>query len=359
MAIATGQFTITDYNDAPIITSWISTNSSKTQGYYADNNTYAPDYTISPMNLKASLFISGTSVDILDSPEGVITNMQWSVVIDGNESNIPGANTRSLTVKTNLVDENNRQYIFKCNFMQESTGLSVPVRATIDINKVLNGSGIADAVILAPMGNIFKNGDRNTLPAECQLWVGSSVCMDVTGNSFRWWKMEGEGTGGEHGVGAGWTKVVSGESGYTIDFNNSTKTSTLTIPKSAVYSTSVFMCTVEDPDNKKIFRETINFLDTTDPIYVEIFSPGGNVFKNNTGSTVLTAKVYQNGVEIDTSLSGVNKYTYTWYQYDKDGNPVDRKMRVLQSKAAISSGKQLQVTHEDINVKATFLCEIS
>ena len=359
MAIATGQFTITDYNDAPILTSWISTNNSKTQGYSPDNDDYTPDYKVTPMTLKASLFISGTSVDILDSPTGIVSDMKWFVISNGTETQLTSFTNRTCTVNTNLVNENARQYVFKCNYTQASTGLTVPVRAVIDINKVINGTGIADAIIMAPSGNIFKNGDKTTLTAECQLWFGSSVANDVTANSFKWWKMDGNGKGGSHGIGAGWSAIVSGQSGYTINFASSTHTSVLTIPKGAVDSSAVFMCTVEDPASKKIFKETINFLDTTDPIYVEIFSPGGNVFKNNVGSTVLTAKVYQNGVEIDSSLSGSNKYTYTWYQYDKDGNPVDRKRNVLQSRAAVATGKQLQVTHEDVEVKATFLCEIS
>lgn len=359
MPIATGQFTITDYNDAPIINSWITANNSKTQGYSPDNDQYVPDFTKTPMTLKASVFISGTSVDILDSPTGVVTNMKWYTNIKGVESPISGATTRSCIVNTNLVSESSREYIFKCDFNQDSTGLTVPIRATIELNKVINGSGIADAIIIAPLGNVFKNGDRATLPAECQLWVGSSISTSVNNNSFKWWKMDGSGTGGSHGVGEGWTLIINNQKGYLIEFNDSTKTSILTVPKTDVFSSAVYMCTVEDPDTRKIFKETINFLDTTDPLYVDIFSPGGNVFKNDEGSTVLTAKVYQNGIEIDTSISGNNKYTYTWYQYDKDGNPVDRNMQRLQTRAPISTGKQLQVTHEDVFVKATFLCEIS
>lgn len=356
MPIATGQFTITDYNDAPIITSWISANNSKTQGYSKDNNSYTPDYTETPMTLTASLFISGTSVDILDAPEGIATNMKWYCVSDGKENLIPSENTRSYIVNTNLVNETTREYIFQCDFTQGSTGLTVPVRASIEVNKVLNGSGIADAIIIAPSGNVFKNGDRTSLPAECQLWVGSTVSNEVTSESFKWWKMDGEGVGGSHGVGSGWTLIESGQKNYSIDFNSSTKSSILTIPRSDVFSSAVYMCTVEDPSTRKIFKETINFLDTTDPIYVEIVSPGGNVFKNNQGSTILTAKVYQNGTQVD--LNG-QKYTYTWYQYDKDGNPVDRQRRRLSTRASIATGYQLQVTHEDVDFKATFLCELS
>lgn len=356
MPIATGQFTITDYNDAPMITSWISANNSKTQGYSPDNDAYTPDYTKTPMTLTASLFISGTSVDILDAPTGVVENMKWYTVKDGQETLIPSATGRTCTVNTNLVTESSREYVFKCNFIQSSTGLVLPIRASIEINKVINGSGIADAVIIAPMGNIFKNGDRATLPAECQLWLGSIIANDVTANSFKWWKMDGEGTGGSHGVGEGWTAIVSGQKGYTIEFVSATKTSIITIPRTDVFSSGVYMCTVEDPSNRKIFKETINFLDTTDPIYVDIVSPGGNVFKNNEGSTTLTAKVYQNGSQVD--LNG-KKYTYTWYQYDKDGQPVNREMKRLEARAPIGNGHQLHVTHEDVLVKATFLCEIS
>lgn len=359
MPIATGQFTITDYNDAPIINSWISANNSKTQGYSPDNDDYVPDYAKTPMTLTASLFISGTSVDILDAPDGIITNMKWYTNVKGVETAIPNATTRSYTVNTNLVNEADREYVFKCDFTQDSTGLTVPVRSTITINKVINGTGIADAVIIAPSGNVFKNANKATLPAECQLWFGSAVANDVTANSFKWWKMDGSGTGGSHGVGAGWKEIITAQNGYTIEFVTATHTSTITIPRADVFSSAVYMCTVQDPASKKIFKETINFLDTTDPIYVEIVSPGGNVFKNNQGSTILTAKVYQNGIEIDSATSGTNKYTYKWYKYDKDGNAVDAKNVRQETRAAIFTGKQLSVTHEDVLIKATFLCEIS
>lgn len=73
--------------------------------------------------------------------------------------------------------------------------------------------------------------------------------------------------------------------------------------------------------------------------------PGGDVFKNGEGSTVLTARVYQAGEEIDTEGAG----TYTWSKYDKDGQKVTSFNK---------TGKTLSVGNADVDVKGTFVCVV-
>jgi hypothetical protein len=92
-------------------------------------------------------------------------------------------------------------------------------------------------------------------------------------------------------------------------------------------------------------------MDQSDPIQVSITSTGGDVFKNSVGTTTLTAKVYQNGTEID---SAGTKYTYTWSIYDKDGNA-----STFNGGAASKTGKTLAVGDADVSVKATFQVIIS
>ena len=94
------------------------------------------------------------------------------------------------------------------------------------------------------------------------------------------------------------------------------------------------------------FIDTAAIVDQSDPLHVIIQSTGGDVFKNGEGSTVLTAKCYRGGVEVDASGSG----TYTWRKYDKNGSLVSGFNK---------SGKTLSVGAADVDVKATFLVEVT
>lgn len=118
------------------------------------------------------------------------------------------------------------------------------------------------------------------------------------------------------------------------------------------------LCCIKDVDTSsntynQYFKDSITLIDQSDPVQVSIFSSGGDVFKNGVGTTTLTAKVFRGGSEIDT---GGTTYTYKWYRYDKNGN-VDSNF----GGAGVSykTGKSITVGDADVDVKATFVVEIS
>lgn len=80
-------------------------------------------------------------------------------------------------------------------------------------------------------------------------------------------------------------------------------------------------------------------------ILASITSSAGNVFKNGTGSTVLTARTFLGGTEVDTE--GI-RYTYNWTKRDKDGTTV----------IFSETSKAIIVTSADIVEKATYICEV-
>lgn len=355
MAIATGQFTISDMNDAPSLNGFISTNTTKTQGFNPDSGSYSPDFTKINATLKAHLFKSGTSADLLDTGTN-ISQMQWSRYHQESETwvNISSATTRQLVVDSNLgQDEHSRQYKFTCKFTEPSSGLWVNFSTTIEFAKVINGTGVADAVILMPNGNTFKNGSSNVLKLECQLWIGSSVSSKVTDAHFKWFKMDTAGSGNSAWeVPTGWREVTTGKS-----FNTTEKTSVLAITASDIVNIGVYMCVVDDPDTPNFFKDTATIIDQNDPILVTIDSTGGSVFKNNSGSSVLTAKLFQNGAEIDTTSDAGNyKYSYKWSKYKNDGS---KDSTFNPSNNNTKKAKSISVTHSDVDIKATFVVEIS
>lgn len=367
MAIATSQFTIIDYNDALSLTGYIGTNKPTTQIYNPDNGSFNPDWSVSTyMVLTPSLFIMGTPTDIITS--NAVQSIKWfdssapTVELTNNSTyglaTFTAGQNRPLTIKTNVLTGAilSKDYIVEIVYRDATTGMNLTYKTSISLGRVTNGGGITNAVVTAPSGNVFKNGGGNTLTAKAEMWRGNTV--DTTSVTFQWYAQDPTATianskadsvGGE-----GWLKLNStntngGTTGWTLD--------TLSIPNSAVSNIEVFKCVIKDIDTvsntyNKTFDAVIVFVDQTDPIQVSVLSSGGDVFKNGDGSTVLTAKVFQAGAEID--LAGTT-YSYKWYKYDKNGTMVTNW-----GGAGINfkTGKTLSLGGADVDVKATFSIEV-
>ena len=358
MAVATGQYTIVDYNDALTLSCFISSNVVKTQMYNPDNDSYSPDWSTSPfLVLTASLYKIGTTSDIITS--NAVQSVKYYELIAGVETEITATATRVfsgtknqiLTIKSNEMSSvDAKDYICKITYEDESTGLDLIQQCSISFSKVQNGSGLCDAIANTPDGNVFKNNDVASLTAVCELWRGSVV--DTTSVTYQWY-MKDPSVISDEGGGIGWKKLVNTNNKYT-----GVTTGTMTVYPAAFTNIGVFKCGITDTDSSSAtynttFWDTVTMIDNTDPIVITITSTGGSVFKNGVGSSVLTAKVYQAGYEIDASGT---TYTYKWFKYDKDGNidinfgPVDHP--------TYKTGKTLSVTTSDVDVKSTFQAEI-
>lgn len=91
-------------------------------------------------------------------------------------------------------------------------------------------------------------------------------------------------------------------------------TNTLNVTPDMVDDFQFFRCKCTDnSDSSNIAYGIVDFLDQTDPYKVVITSKTGDKILNGSGSTILVATVYQDGVEIDTG------FTYNWYKYDSNG----------------------------------------
>lgn len=369
MALATGQITIIDYNDALTLTGFIGSNHPKTQQYNPDNGLYSPswDTATTPAGtnlvLTPSLFKLGSTSEINLASDSAVQSVQWYEVSGGVETVINGSTANytasasggkspiTLTVKKNvLAGLPAKDFICRIIYRDPTTNLDLVHKTVISFSRVVNGGGIADAVVSTPNGNVFKNGAVASLTAVCELWRGSVV--DTTLVTYQWFMQEGGAPDG--GAGAGWRKLDGttnyGCTGYT--------TATLTVPAGAVANYATFKCQVKDTDSasntyNQFFYDTASFVDLSDVIQVSVTSSGGDVFKNGVGSTTLTAKLFRAGVELDV---GGTTYTYKWYRYNSAG--------VLDANfggAGINfkSGKTLSVGDADVDVKATFMVEVS
>lgn len=357
MAIATGQFTIIDYNDALTLTGYIGSNLAKTQQYNPDNGGYNPDWVGANLVLTPSLFKLGGSSDIITNAE--VTSVAWYILSSGVETALiadanhvlSGTKSQVLTIKVNdLAGIAAKDYICKLTYHDSSTNLDLTYKMSISFNRVINGGGIADAVSWCPKGNVFKNGSIASVIAHCDLWRGSVI--DITNVTYQWYKQDSSVVT-DQGGGIGWRKL-DGTTNYGITAYTSNE---ITIPDAAVDNYAVFKCQIKDTDSasntyNQYFYDTVSVVDQSDTVQLTITSSGGGVFKNGAGSTTLTAKVYRAGVELD---SGGTIYTYHWFKYDSSGNLVTSWGGATDYK----TGKTLSVGDSDVDTKATFSCEIS
>jgi hypothetical protein len=358
MSIATGQFTIIDYNDAITLSGYITSNLPKTQQFNPDNGTYSPSWATSPyLILTPSLFKPGSTSDIITAAE--VTSVQWCTINSGTETPITadtnhtftGTKSHILTIKTNdLAGIPAKDFLCKIVYHDPTVNLDLIYKMDISFSRVVNGGGIADAVAWCPDGNIFKNGSVATIKADCDLWRGSVA--DTSSVTYQWYKQDGTVTT-DQGGGIGWRKLDAttnyGITGYT--------TREIVVPNSAVLNYAVFKCQIKDTDStsntsNQFFYDTVTIVDLSDPYQILVTSTGGDVFKNGVGSTTLTAKVYRAGTEMDSAGS---LYTYKWYRYDKDG--------ILDPNFGgtginYKTGKTLAVGDTDVTVKATFAVEV-
>lgn len=351
---AQGQFTITDFNDAVSLTSYISSNHPKTQMYNPDNGTYTPNWATQNMVLTPSLFVTGGgSTDKITSAD--VTSVKWfdgtstTAITSTGSYALSGTKSHILTIKGNvLAGLAGKDYRCEITYKDPASGLSVPCVTSITLSRVVNGGGIVDLIVTTPNGNIFKNASASaTLTAKAELWRGSTV--DTTNVSYQWYAQDTSVTTDEGG-GIGWKKLTNAAGTY-----GGATTDTLTIYAATVDSFAVVKCIAKDTDSASAtyngtFTDTASFIDTSDPITVVINSTGGSVFKNGTGSTTLKAVVYQNGVEIDAEGKG----TYTWSKYNNSGT-----LETTWGTSGHKTGKSITVGGADVDTKATFVCEVT
>lgn len=357
MAIATGQFTIVDYNDALTLTGYISSSKAKTQMFNPDNNSYTPDWKINPIVLTPSLFRLGTDADIITSAQVLeikwfdVTNGDSVEITDGTNYAIGVTKPKELTIKANvLAGLPGKDYECRIKYKDPSSGLTLPYQMGISFSRVVNGSGIADAICWAPDGNVFKNGNVEKLIAACDFWRGSVV--DTTDVSYQWYVQDPSITT-DQGAGVGWKKITNQENKYS----GATATR-LTVYPAAVQGFAVFKCLITDTDsasptyNQK-FVDTVTIVDQSDPIQVSIISTGGNIFKNGIGQTTLSALLFQAGEEIDKAGT---LYSYKWFKYKENGQ-LDTNFGG--TSISYKTGKNLSVGDSDVDIKATFRVEVS
>ena len=353
--ICTSDYTITDFNDAISLSGYIGSNLAHTQIYSPDNETYTPSWVTTNLVLTPQLYVTSTTTDVITT--SAVTSVSWyqntetagnKITSTGNFA-LSGTKNHILTVKANiLAGTNTVKFICVVQYHDATTNLDLTHKMDVSFSLVKSGSGIADAICIAEEGNIFKNGDITSLKASCDLWRGSTI--DTTNVSYQWYIMDSTQST-DAGGGIGWRSLSNTTNMYT-----GCTTREITVYAAAVPSTATFKCVITDTEtgaNNAKYYDTITFVDLSDPIQCTIVSSGGDTFVNGQGSTVLTAKLFQAGSEIDSSSP--YSYTYKWYKYDSSATLVTNWGG---TGVNYKTGKTLNVGSSDVNVKSTFRVEV-
>lgn len=256
--------------------------------------------------------------------------------------------------------------------------ITAPVNTTLTISwsKVntgaTGGSGAAgqNAIVFslyAPEGSTFVN-HSGTLPIKVAAYDGATAI--AAGATYAWTKYQG----------GSWQAVAG-------------TTDTLTVNGADVAGTATYRCQMTY--KTVVYQDVITLVDKTDNYQCTVDSTAGDVFKNAIGETVLIARLWQAGAEVDALKSTVfsvaapsspatgdfyykitkttpvtalmrysgswtdvttnatykHTYAYKWYRRDKDGNPLD-------GGTAFALGKVIFVDGDDVDVKTVFTCEV-
>ncbi|MDC7250341.1 MAG: hypothetical protein PQJ49_10530 [Sphaerochaetaceae bacterium] len=331
MAVAVGQITIMDFNDAITLTGWITSNHTKSIRYDGNNEIYYPDFGTNNLILTPSLFKAGGAGDLMVSGTN-IKSVTWKRKSNTQsvETSLSSGETvsssfpKTLTITSQPFSETvfSVEYICTIIYTDPTTGLDLVYKSSLTFNKVTDGNNIAVAEITANPSFAFKNKLPSTTTLSAHLYRG--VTKDTTNLTYVWQKLIGEI----------WTNI----SGQT--------TINLTVHQNEVDSMQPFRVKITDSIKGDEYTSApVSVLDFNDPIKVEPYSTMGNTFQNGIIATDIIGKLYQNGEEVD--VDG-NLYSYSWTKTDKDGVVTN-----------YGTGKTISVGSSDINAKAVFACTVS
>lgn len=410
--IMNGQITILDQLDTTYISSTLESNKSLVQLYNTEDGKLNPDWTVYPYLVLTPGVWSGDPEDnLLISQKENIKDFKWTkngLSIENSPTHVIDEN-KVLTIKTNELTLNpNIRYGFYGVYVDPLTKAETPFYSSLSFVRVETSGVTIQAVMLYPLGSIFKNDDVDFLKAHCDLWRGSYI--DNTDVEYKWF-IEKPGvfdpkfTSSTAKVGdnvlhvdntigmvrdsniriLGYDYVVatvnssttlvltetlkqdvpSGTRIYNPYYNSSGgigwayidevnnfgvtgyTTNEITIPESTVLNFATFKCVITDLDSKSI---TYNQSVYATASFLDQQDPLQIAFNTPEG-TIFKNKTGTIAIEAEVWRNGEeldedgSTYIYDWIQYDKDGQIIPTFSRI---------NKTILITPDDVDSKSNF-----
>ena len=367
--ISSGQITIIDLYDAPSLNSWISASQNTVQTYNNTTQAYSPNYGVTNQVLTCNLTKAGSVTSLIGAQ---VANIKWYKTVGATKTEITstatadneymsGTSRSILTVKNNTsTTQNAIIYTAEGAWTDPATALPVSFSAQIPITVVQLAKAAIIGTLTTPDGDIFRNNTPATLKLNADLYKDGA--LSAGSKKFKWFAADTAVSTTGHASydadgGIGWRKLTvvsptAGKEVVNIGFDTATDLQgVLTITSEAVNSAQTYKVVITDNIGgtsglKVTDYATIKDLD--DPVMVIIDSSGGTVLKNGLGSTVLKARLWQNGVEIDTAPTYA--YTYSWTRWQDNA---------LDAAWGTKTGKEITVGSVDVDSKTMFKCEVS
>lgn len=369
--VSSGQITITDLSDGMQLNAFITASGVTTQTYDATAQTWSPSYATNPQVLTLNLTKAGSSDSVIN---GVSGNITWTRT-DGTKtttiSSTSGTDTQYvsghansvLTTKINVPLANSAsRFTASGIWIDPNTGLNVPFSAVLDLTVIQLAKSAVLANVYAGNGGAFYNSKPASLTINADLYKGGTLSNGNKEIFFGYADSSVSNTGSagyNPNLGLGWHLCSSSTTGQTPNVTAGTQTTSqgiLTVLPTAVTNAQTFKAVIIDREGGTAGTSVsgiVTLLDYSDPITCTIDSTSGSIFKNGSGTTTLTCRVFQSGAEIDTNGK---TYTYKWTQRDQNG--------VLNTNFGgpgnqYKTGKSISVSASDINIKSQYTCEVN
>lgn len=308
-----GSLTIVDFNDAPMLQASIEVDTgSPTQVYKTDSSSYSAgdDWSVNNLKLIPQLFKSGSSPIEVCSDAGSLVEVEWYHNFDGSWHlildtdvgySLANLGRDSMTISSNVLGIVTRQGQIKSEikYTDNLTGLSTIGVSILNVNVIGTQTGSVALILTPDRGLTFKNGataNNNPITLTADLMRGSAI--DDSDLTITWFQ-DGDEKQSLTSPAVGWN--------------------TYEVTAADVFSKAVISCTAYDSALDDTYTNSVQIIDVTDPIQVEVSSDIGNIFKVGEANLAkLTAKMYQNGYPIDALPAGIG---YIWVLLNSVGNP--------------------------------------
>ena len=369
--VSSGQITITNLSDGMQLNAFITASGVTTQTYDATAQTWSPSYATTPQVLTLNLTKAGSNTSIIS---GVAGNITWTrsdgtttttitSTTDTDNQYLSGSSNSVLTTEVNVPIANSAsRFTASGIWVDPNTGLNVPFSATLDLTVVQLAKSSVLANVYAGNGGAFYNSQPASLTVNADLYKGGQLSSGNKQIFFGYADSSvttTSSTGYDSNLGLGWHLCNSSTTNQTPNVapgTNTTSQGILTVLPTAITDAQSFKAVIIDEVGGTAGTAVsgiVTLLDYSDPITCTIDSTAGSIFKNGSGTTTLTCRVFQSGAEIDKAGT---TYTYEWSQRDQNG--------VLNANFGgtgnqYKTGKTISVSASDVNIKAQYTCEVN
>ena len=200
---------------------------------------------------------------------------------------------------------------------------------------VSNMDSIAEATrkleIFSNLGYNFKVRGEKSSPETLELGA-AMIGFSSNSNGITWWGSTDF---------SNWSVLQANSPAYFLTYENFKKMQT-----DSIYYIKATVTDKEDKDYSDycVITSISDGEKGEDAITLVITSSNGNYFRNNVGTTTLTARLFQSGVEIDAYQP--YGFNYRWYDMESPN-------------VIIGTEKTLTITADQVNFNKTYACDVS